>query len=35
VLTEAGYSPEEVRALEEAGAAKGPDTAGKQEQFLA
>jgi crotonobetainyl-CoA:carnitine CoA-transferase CaiB-like acyl-CoA transferase len=35
VLTEAGYSPEEVRALEESGAAKGPDTAGKQEQFLA
>jgi alpha-methylacyl-CoA racemase len=35
VLTEAGYSAEEVRALEESGAAKGPETAQPQEQFLA
>jgi alpha-methylacyl-CoA racemase len=35
VLTGAGYSAEEVQALEETGAAKGPDTAQKQEQFLA
>jgi alpha-methylacyl-CoA racemase len=35
VLTEAGYSAEEVQALEESGAAKGPDTAQKQEPFLA
>jgi alpha-methylacyl-CoA racemase len=35
VLTGAGYSAEEVRALEEAGAAKGPDTAQQQEPFLA
>jgi alpha-methylacyl-CoA racemase len=35
VLTEAGYSAEEVQALEELGAAKGPDTAQKQEPFLA
>jgi alpha-methylacyl-CoA racemase len=35
VLKEAGYSPEELQALEESGAAKGPDAATKQEQFLA
>jgi alpha-methylacyl-CoA racemase len=35
VLTEAGYSTEEVHALEESGAAKGLDAAQKQEQFLA
>jgi alpha-methylacyl-CoA racemase len=35
LLTEAGYSAEEVQALEESGAAKGPDAATKQEQFLA
>jgi alpha-methylacyl-CoA racemase len=35
VLKDAGYSPEEVQALEESGAAKGPDAATKQEQFLA
>ena len=35
VLTDAGYSAEEVQALEERGAVKGPDAATKQEQFLA
>ncbi|HKH40470.1 MAG TPA: CaiB/BaiF CoA-transferase family protein [Solirubrobacterales bacterium] len=35
VLTEAGYSAEEVQALEESGAAKGPDTTQREEQFLA
>jgi alpha-methylacyl-CoA racemase len=35
VLTDAGYSTEEVQALEESGAAKGPDAGAKQEQFLA
>ena len=35
VLTDAGYSSEEVQALEESGAAKGLDTAQPQEQFLA
>ena len=37
VLMDAGYSAEEVKALEESGAAKGPDarTGGKQEPFLA
>jgi crotonobetainyl-CoA:carnitine CoA-transferase CaiB-like acyl-CoA transferase len=35
VLGDAGYSGEEVQALEESGAAKGPDAATKQEQFLA
>jgi crotonobetainyl-CoA:carnitine CoA-transferase CaiB-like acyl-CoA transferase len=35
LLSEAGYSKEEIQALEESGAAKGPDTATKQEQFLA
>ena len=35
VLTEAGYSAEEVQALEESGAAKGPDAATQQEPFLA
>jgi crotonobetainyl-CoA:carnitine CoA-transferase CaiB-like acyl-CoA transferase len=35
VLTEAGYSAEEVQALEESGAAKGPDVERKQESFLA
>jgi crotonobetainyl-CoA:carnitine CoA-transferase CaiB-like acyl-CoA transferase len=35
LLAAAGYSKEEIEALEESGAAKGPDTATKQEQFLA
>ncbi len=35
VLVDAGYSAEEIRALEESGAAKGPDVETKQEQFLA
>jgi alpha-methylacyl-CoA racemase len=35
VLTDAGYSAEEVQALEESGAAKGPDATAKQEPFLA
>jgi len=35
VLGEAGYSADEVQALEETGAAKGPDAETKQEQFLA
>jgi crotonobetainyl-CoA:carnitine CoA-transferase CaiB-like acyl-CoA transferase len=35
VLTEAGYSAEEVQALEGSGAAKGPDAATQQEPFLA
>jgi alpha-methylacyl-CoA racemase len=35
VLIEAGYSEQDVHDLEESGAAKGPDTATKQEQFLA
>jgi crotonobetainyl-CoA:carnitine CoA-transferase CaiB-like acyl-CoA transferase len=35
LLTEAGYSAEEVQALEESGAAKGSEAAQAQEQFLA
>jgi alpha-methylacyl-CoA racemase len=35
VLGEAGYSEQDVRDLEESGAAKGPDAATKQEPFLA
>jgi alpha-methylacyl-CoA racemase len=35
VLTDAGYSAEEIQALQESGAAKGPDAATKQEPFLA
>ena len=35
VLTEAGYSEQDVRDLEGSGAAKGPDAATRQEQFLA
>jgi alpha-methylacyl-CoA racemase len=35
LLKEAGYSEEEIAALEERGAAKGPDAETKQEQFLA
>ena len=35
LLSEAGYSKDEIQALEESGAAKGPDAATKQEQFLA
>jgi crotonobetainyl-CoA:carnitine CoA-transferase CaiB-like acyl-CoA transferase len=35
VLTEAGYSAEEVEALAESGAVKGPDAVQKQEPFLA
>ena len=34
LLMEAGYSAEEVKALEESGAAKGPDAAQKEEPFL-
>ena len=34
VLIAAGYSAEEVQALEESGAAKGPNVEQKQEQFL-
>ena len=35
VLADAGYSAEEVQALEQSGAAKGPDTTQREEQFLA
>ena len=35
VLKEAGYPESEIAALEEQGAAKGPEGATKQEQFLA
>jgi hypothetical protein len=35
VLGESGYSSEEVEALTETGAAKGPDTAQHEETFLA
>ena len=35
VLKDAGYSDHEIAALEERGAARGPDAATKQEQFLA
>jgi alpha-methylacyl-CoA racemase len=35
LLSDAGYSAEEIRALEESGAAKGPDTGQREEQFLA
>jgi crotonobetainyl-CoA:carnitine CoA-transferase CaiB-like acyl-CoA transferase len=35
VLGESGYSGEEIQALEESGAAKGPDTTQREEQFLA
>jgi alpha-methylacyl-CoA racemase len=35
VLTEAGYSADQVQALEESGAAKGSDAAERQEEFLA
>jgi alpha-methylacyl-CoA racemase len=35
VLGDAGYSPEQIQALEESGAAKGMDAGTKQEQFLA
>jgi alpha-methylacyl-CoA racemase len=35
ILRDAGYSGEEIQALEEAGAAKGTDAAQKQEPFLA
>jgi alpha-methylacyl-CoA racemase len=35
VLGEGGYSAEEIQALEESGAAKGPDTSQREEQFLA
>jgi alpha-methylacyl-CoA racemase len=35
VLTEAGYSAEEVQALEESGAAKGRDAGQREETFLA
>jgi crotonobetainyl-CoA:carnitine CoA-transferase CaiB-like acyl-CoA transferase len=34
VLGTAGYSAEEIQALEESGAAKGPDGEAKHEQFL-
>src|SRR6185295_9810822 len=35
VLGDAGYSAEEIEALEESGAAKGPDSAQREETFLA
>jgi alpha-methylacyl-CoA racemase len=35
LLLEAGYSAEEVRAMEESGAVKGLDTSQREEQFLA
>jgi alpha-methylacyl-CoA racemase len=35
VLQEAGYSADQVQALEECGAAKGPDASQRQEPFLA
>ena len=35
LLMDAGYSAEDVKALEESGAAKGPDSAQKEEPFLA
>jgi alpha-methylacyl-CoA racemase len=35
LLMDAGYSAEEVQALKESGAAKGPDAAQKEEPFLA
>jgi alpha-methylacyl-CoA racemase len=35
VLQEAGYSADQVQALEESGAAKGPDASQRQEPFLA
>jgi crotonobetainyl-CoA:carnitine CoA-transferase CaiB-like acyl-CoA transferase len=35
LLSEAGYSAEEIQALEESGAAKGLDTTQREEQFLA
>jgi crotonobetainyl-CoA:carnitine CoA-transferase CaiB-like acyl-CoA transferase len=35
VLADSGYSAEEIQALEESGAAKGPDTAQREEPFLA
>jgi crotonobetainyl-CoA:carnitine CoA-transferase CaiB-like acyl-CoA transferase len=35
VLIESGYSAEEVQALEESGAARGPDAAQREEPFLA
>jgi crotonobetainyl-CoA:carnitine CoA-transferase CaiB-like acyl-CoA transferase len=35
VLEESGYSSEEIRALEQSGAAKGPDSHARQETFLA
>jgi crotonobetainyl-CoA:carnitine CoA-transferase CaiB-like acyl-CoA transferase len=35
ILGDSGYSAEEIQALEESGAAKGPDTAQREETFLA
>jgi len=35
LLSEAGYSAEEIQAMEESGAAKGLDTTQREEQFLA
>jgi crotonobetainyl-CoA:carnitine CoA-transferase CaiB-like acyl-CoA transferase len=35
VLGDSGYSAEEIQALEESGAAKGPDTAQREQPFLA
>jgi alpha-methylacyl-CoA racemase len=35
ILADRGYSNEEIQALEESGAAKGPDTAQREEPFLA
>ncbi len=35
ILADSGYAAEEIQALEESGAAKGPDTAKREETFLA
>jgi crotonobetainyl-CoA:carnitine CoA-transferase CaiB-like acyl-CoA transferase len=35
VLADAGYSAEEIQAMEETGAVKGPDTSQQEEPFLA
>jgi crotonobetainyl-CoA:carnitine CoA-transferase CaiB-like acyl-CoA transferase len=35
ILADSGYSTDEIQALEESGAAKGPDTAQREEPFLA
>jgi crotonobetainyl-CoA:carnitine CoA-transferase CaiB-like acyl-CoA transferase len=35
LLAESGYTAEEIQALEDSGAAKGPNTSQREEQFLA